>query len=165
MRVNGVTNYSYRTKKHVNGVVNQNGNPKKQVSFGIIKDKTAEEIVEKNAKNSVTYPFLKSTPFFTVSSKDGKLNIKLEREVLKKKTHEIVYNAVLDDKDLDYSNPLKAIDIFGLCAYCLSDYDDNTETPLEPPIIALYDVNSVDTEPQLTDEEIAWNRVMNDLAF
>ena len=75
-----------RLNMKINGITSHNFSSQKQISFGIIEDKTAARIIEENAQNECTLPILNSSKFFIFSSEGQKLKVKLNEEFLRERT-------------------------------------------------------------------------------
>ena len=111
----------------INGITGHNFSSQKQVNFGIIKDKGAEEIIKKNALNECTFAILASSKFFIFSSEGQKLKVKLDEDFLRERTTDLMTERVKTDKHLDYENPLNTLDAFEAKAFVYRGFEDTSE--------------------------------------
>lgn len=111
MRVNGISSYNYR--------------PKNQVNFGIVLDKKAEEIIEKNSSCGCIPYNLKKTKFFIFWSEKGKLKAKTDDDLFIKKDLDYMLERVKSDpKRFNFDNPVETLDNFRWRADTLMEYQD-----------------------------------------
>ncbi len=164
MRVNPLTNYGF--------------NPQKQISFGIIEDKGAEEIIQANAPSEFTFPILNSSKFFIFSSEGQKLKVRLDEKFLLERTVPRLLHKLKNDETLNFENPVETLRNFEDTAYTLMDYEDTSKPSLGEVLARAQQIEEVVSSPELEElrfqlrqeererEELEnWNRCMNDLAF
>lgn len=156
-------------------------NPRKQINFGIIKDKKAEEIIEANSKNQCVLGVLSSSKLFTFWSEGQKLKVKLNEDFANERIGQPYVDAIKTDKTLNYDDPAKTVDAFRSLAWYFLKYQNNdmpshkeyveakralveavrkySETPEGQTFFA-----QIEREKRRQEEERLWNWAMNDLA-
>ncbi len=145
MRVSGVTNYNYNTKK--------------QVNFGMIKDQKAKEILKKSEDYCSV---LEDSKFFVFYTENGQLRAKLNEDFLRERTSDRLVRGLKYEQDLDFENPLNTLRDFRGWAIQLYEYQDTSKpSEFRYAIRAERFKNSEVRDP----EKENWDRCMNDLAF
>ena len=111
MRVNGISSYNYR--------------PKKQVNFGIVLDKKAEEIIEKKSSCGCVPYHLKKTKFFIFWSENDKLKVKTDDDLfIKNDLSHMLERVKSDPERFNFEDPTKTLDNFRWRANTLMRYQD-----------------------------------------
>ena len=119
-----------RLNMKINGITSHNFSSQKQISFGIIEDKTAARIIEENAQNECTLPILNSSKFSIFSSEGQKLKVKLNEEFLRERTTDDVVENIKTSEYLDFENPIATLDDFRSEALALYEYEDTSKPSL-----------------------------------
>ncbi len=167
MRVSAVRNYNFK--------------PRNQVSFGIIKDKKAQEIIEANSKNECTLSILSNSQLFIFSSEGQKLKVELNEEFANRRIGQPYVDLLKTDNALNYKDPAKTIEAFRVRAWHFLKYQNPNEpthkewvearhafvqaicefaeTPAGQRILA-----DAEREKAQRREREIWDWVMNDLA-
>ena len=167
MRVSPIRSYSY--------------NPRKQINFGIIKDKKAEEIIEANSVNESTLSILSSTKLFTFWSEGQKLKVKMDEDFANRRIGQPYVDMIKTDDTLNFDDPAKTVSAFRSLALYFLKYQDEDMPPHNEYVEAKHALveavrqysetpegqrffAQIEREKRRQEEERLWNWAMNDLA-